>query len=265
MEGAQAERRGVADDMELVAFLGQPDRQFRGHDPAPAVGRIADDADFHGRPHGIVQQVFRTEERDRVVHFQGFPDEKRLPVFHPDLGAVSPVPGLDVVQEFGPADERFPAERAGADRGLIGTMELGGIGPDRVHFLGVGVGDIDDERRRELEAALAENDLHRPERLLARLDFFQPGEIGRGAHELGRVFVIRVAVDPIGGEDDPGPMGADLGDDLELVLPGDLDPAVGDVEHLVGRQAHHLGRMRRTPGPGSRRCPGCPSRPGSGR
>ena len=117
MEGAQAERRGVADDMDLVAFLGQPDRQFRGHDPAPAVGRIADDADLHGAPSRDRPQVFRAEEGDRVVDPDGLPDEKGLAVFDPDLGAVSPVPGLDVLQEFGPADERFRPARRGVRAG----------------------------------------------------------------------------------------------------------------------------------------------------
>ena len=45
--------------------------------------------------------------------------------------------------------------------------------------------------------------------------------------------MIRVTLDPIGGENDLWLMGAYFGDDLELVLPSDLDPAVGNIEHLM--------------------------------
>ena len=47
MERAQTKGGRVADDMDLMAFLSQTDRQFRGDDPAPPVGRIANDADVH--------------------------------------------------------------------------------------------------------------------------------------------------------------------------------------------------------------------------
>ena len=48
MKGAQAKGRRVAHDMQLVPFFRKADGQFRGHDAASPVGRIADDADLHG-------------------------------------------------------------------------------------------------------------------------------------------------------------------------------------------------------------------------
>ena len=47
VERTQAKRRSVAYDMDLVAFSGQADRQFRSHDTAASVSRVTDYTNFH--------------------------------------------------------------------------------------------------------------------------------------------------------------------------------------------------------------------------
>ena len=61
--------------------------------------------------------------------------------------------------------------------------------------------------------------------------------------------MVRMAVNPIGSEDDLRPMGAQDFNDLELVRPGHLNPPVGHIQHAVGRQTHDPGRIRELPGP----------------
>ncbi len=92
---------------------------------------------------GICPQILGSEEPDRVLDPDGLPHEKGLAEFRADTGAIVPGPGLDGVQEFGPADERLFCSGFGP----AGAVELGFIGPDRLHFLLVRVGDVDDERR----------------------------------------------------------------------------------------------------------------------
>jgi len=133
--------------------------------------------------------------------------------------------------------------------GLARAMELGPMGPDRLHFLFVGSGNIDDEGGCEFEPGLVIDDLVGPERRLARFELLQPGEVSRVAHEMRGLLVVGVAVDPIRREDDLRPVGAQDADDLELVLPGPFDPRVGDVEHLMGGQSHDPGRVRKLGGP----------------
>jgi len=47
MKGSESKGRGVTNDVNLMASLGQAQRQFRGDDPTPAMGGVADNPDFH--------------------------------------------------------------------------------------------------------------------------------------------------------------------------------------------------------------------------
>ena len=48
-----------------------------------------------------------------------------------------------------------------------------------------------------------------------------------------RFFVVRMAGDPIGSENDSGFISADLLYNFYLILPCDFNPAVWDIQHLV--------------------------------
>ena len=47
MSAVQAHRRGITDEMDLVAARGKLDAQFGGDDAGAAVGWITGDSDFH--------------------------------------------------------------------------------------------------------------------------------------------------------------------------------------------------------------------------
>src|SRR5262249_42744378 len=53
VKAAQPERRVRADQVHLVAPIGERLPQLRGDDAAAAHGRVADDADIHARPWGF--------------------------------------------------------------------------------------------------------------------------------------------------------------------------------------------------------------------
>ena len=150
-----------------------------------------------------------------------------------DLGSKLKGPRLDPFQEGRAADER--------PRGLgflrPDRPELGSVGLDGLDLPGVLGGDVDDERGAEVEAGGVIDELEGPHRRLAGLDLLQAGQEDGLPHQLGRLLMVGMAVDPIRGEDEPGLVEADALDDLQLVLPAHLHPGVRDVQHVVGGQA----------------------------
>ncbi len=79
---------------------------------------------------------------------------------------------------------------------------------------------------------------------LSGIELLQTGKIARFTDDPGGRFVVGVPGNPIRCEDDPGPMGSDLPNHLELVFPVRLDAPVRHVQRLVHGHAHHLGSGR---------------------
>ncbi len=105
-------------------------------------------------------------------------------------------------------------------------------------------GDVDDERRRELESRLVEKYLEGSMGLLSGIEFLQTGKVARFTDDLGGRFVVRVPGNPIRCEHDSRPMGSDLPNHLDFVFPVRLDAPVRHVQRLVDRHAHHPGSGR---------------------
>jgi len=127
------------------------------------------------------------------------------------------------------ADVFFGDEEAGAG-GLLSV--LGAIGQEGLEALLDEWGDVDDEGGPDIGVEGGVEDLVGPVRCVAAWGF----DFGEAADEAGFIaeggggVVVGVATLPVGEDDDAGAKAAEDGGDLEAVLEGVLDVAVGEVE-----------------------------------
>ncbi len=189
VKSLQSEWRRVADDVDLVPPFSQPDGQLRRHDTTPTVGRITEHSDLHG----MVSRHSGPKNSTGSSMPQRLPHEKRLAEFDSDIGSVLSVPRLDALDEIRSADQGF-VRSVGR---LVRAVELRRIGPDGLEFLVVRAGDVDDERRRELETRLVVEHLEGSMGLLSGVELLQAGKVARFADDPGGRFVVGVPGNPI--------------------------------------------------------------------